>query len=61
MDKKTKQPNRENEYWGEPDQDGNRGIRREMRKSKRKRDKQIVRDMLHDPNNEDYDIEEGEW
>ena len=52
---------REHEYWGEPEQDGNRGIRREMRKSKRKREKQIVRDMMHDPNNDDLDIEEGDW
>ena len=58
--KKTK-TDADRDYWGEPEEDGNRGIRREMRKSKRKKDKQIVRDMMHDPNMEEYDLEEGDW
>jgi len=61
MAKNTKNHNSESEYLGEPYEDGNRGIRREMRKSKRKRDKQIVRDMMLDPNKEDNELEEGDW
>jgi len=59
--KNKKNTKTSSDYWGDDDYDSSRGIRREMRKSKRKREKQIVRDMMHDPNNDDLDIEEGDW
>ena len=51
--------------WAEDyEEDGNRGVRREQRKGKRKQDKKMLRDLMNDSNKfDDYaeDLQQGDW